>query len=192
MGPIGTPKVVQKGSILRLLASQKGAKGPLWRPKGAKTSHCEAPGRFKWCPKAHLDGVGVPRCPPKLHFYVTDAQNWPQGLHFEGFEPQFVYSIVFFEYACVMFLLLQFSFDFLYCDVVAAATQHKHQEQIQTPLAEANNSSKTNLTSRSQHHLQNQHHQQNQTQEASSALPGEPSRTSGTSRSQCYQQNQCH
>ena len=28
MGSIGTPKVVQKGSILRPLASQKGAKGP--------------------------------------------------------------------------------------------------------------------------------------------------------------------
>ena len=79
-------------------------------------------------------------------------------------------------------------FIFLHNDVVAAATQHKHQEQIQTPLAEANNSSKTNVTSRSQHHLQNQHHQQNQAQQASSALPGESSKTSITCRREHHQQ----
>ena len=112
MGPISTPKVVEKGSILRPLASQKGAKGPLWRPKGAQTSHCEFPGRLKWRPKAHLDGFWVPRCPKKVLFYDTDAQNWPQGFHFERFWPQFVYSKVFSECVCVMFLLSQFSFDF--------------------------------------------------------------------------------
>ena len=112
MGPLSTPKVGQKGSILRPLAPKKGAKEPLWRPKRTQRSHCEGPGRLKWCPKAHLDGFGVPRCPQKLHLYATDAQNWPQGLHFERFWPQFVYSKVFFECACVMFLLLQFSFDF--------------------------------------------------------------------------------
>ena len=91
MGPICTPKVVQKGPILRPLAPQKDPKEPLWRPKGAQGSHCEGLWRLKWCPKAHFDAFGVPRCPQKLHFYVTDAQNW-------------------------------FSFDFLYCDVVATAT----------------------------------------------------------------------
>ena len=132
---------------------------------------------------------GVPK---SFIFMLRMPKTGPKASILKGLGHNLCISMCFFEYACVMFLLLQFSFDFLYCDVVAAATQHKHQEQIQTPLAEANNSSKTNLTSRSQHHLQNQHHQQNQTQEASSALPGEPSRTSGTSRSQCYQQNQCH
>ena len=96
MRPTSTPKVVEKGSILRPLASQKGATEPLWRSKGSHRFHCEGPGRLKWCPKAHLDGFGVPRCPQKLHFYVTDAQNWPQGLHFEGFGLQFVYSNLFF------------------------------------------------------------------------------------------------
>ena len=112
MGPLSTPKVVQKGSILRPFASQKGATEPLGRPKGPQIFHCEGPGRLKWCPEAHLGGFGVLRCPPKLHLYVTDAQNWPQGFHFERFWPQFVYSKVFFECACVMFLLSQFSFDF--------------------------------------------------------------------------------
>ena len=45
MGPLSTLKVVQKGSILRPLASQKGAKEPLWRPKGSQRFHCEGPGR---------------------------------------------------------------------------------------------------------------------------------------------------
>ena len=112
MGPLSTPKINQKGSILRPLAPQKGAKEPLWHPKRAQRSHCEGPGRLKWCPKAHLDGFGVPRCPQKLHLYATDAQNWPQGFHFERFWPQFVYSKVFFECVCVMFLRSQFSFDF--------------------------------------------------------------------------------
>ena len=110
MGSIGTPKVDQKGTILRLLASQKGAKGPLGRSKGAKTSHCEGPGRLKWSPKAHFDVFWVPRCPKKLHIYHTNAPNWPQGFHFEGFGLDFAYSHVFFECVCVTCLLLQFSF----------------------------------------------------------------------------------
>ena len=47
MAPLSTPKVVQKGSILRPLAPQKGAKEPLWHPKRAQRSHCEGPGRLK-------------------------------------------------------------------------------------------------------------------------------------------------
>ncbi len=47
MGPLSTPKVDQKGSILRPLAPQKGAKEPLWHPKRAQRSHCEGPGRLK-------------------------------------------------------------------------------------------------------------------------------------------------
>ena len=110
MGPLSTPKVVQKGSILRPLAPQKGAKEPLWHPKRAQRSHCEGPGRLKWCPKAHLHGFGVPRCPQKLHLHASDAQNWPQGFLFEGFGPQFVYSNVFFE--CVNVFLCFYSFHF--------------------------------------------------------------------------------
>ena len=112
MGPISTPNVVQTGSILRPLASKKDPKEPLWRPKGAQRSHCEGFGRLKWCPKAHFDGFGVPRCPQKLNLYDTDAPNWPQGFHVEGFGPQFAYSNVFFVCVCVIYLLLQFSFDF--------------------------------------------------------------------------------
>ena len=155
MGPISTPKVVEKGSILKPLAPPKDPKEPLWQSKGARRSHSEGLGRLKWSPKAHFDGFWVPRCPKKLHFYYTDASNWPQGFNFEGFGLDFAYSIVFF------FGFYSFRF-FWYWDVIAAATQHKHQEQIQTPPAEANISSNTNVTSSSQHHLQNQHHQQKQ------------------------------
>ena len=76
MGPLSTPKVVQKGPILRSLASQKGAMEPLLAPPKTQRFHCEGPGRLKWCPEAHLGGFGVPRCPQKLHLYATDAQNW--------------------------------------------------------------------------------------------------------------------
>ena len=117
------------------------------------------------CPYCHHDLHQYFQSGPKgFHWEATVPQSNPKGFHSEAMGPL----------------------------RGTTATQHKHQEQIQTPQAEANNSSKTNVTSRSQHHLQNQHHQQNQTQQASSALPGEPSRTSGTSRSQCYQQDQCH
>ena len=95
MGPLSTSNVDQQGPILRPLASQKGAIEPLWRPKGPQRFHCEGHGRLNWCPKAHLDGFGVPRCSQKLLFYDTDAPNWPQGPHFEGFGPQFVYFNVF-------------------------------------------------------------------------------------------------
>ena len=73
MGPISTPKVVEKGTILRPFAPPIDPKEPLWRSKGAQRSHCEGLGRLKWSPKAHFDGFGVPRCPKKLHFYYTDA-----------------------------------------------------------------------------------------------------------------------
>ena len=108
MGPISTPKVVEKGSILRPLAPPKDPKEPLWRSKGTQRSHCEGLGRLKWSPKAHFDGFWVPRCPKKLNFYYTDAPNWPQGFNFEGFGLDFAYSRVFFECVCVIFLLLQF------------------------------------------------------------------------------------
>ena len=153
MGPIGTPKVVQKGSILRPLASQKGAKGPLWRPKGAKTSHCEGPGRLKWCPKAHLDGFGVPRCPQKLHFNATDAQNWPQGLHFEGFGPQFVYFNVFFGGVCVIFCF--YSYRLSFCPAMLSLQPPSTSiisKNWQKQASPAENPRRTSIKTRSQHH----------------------------------------
>ena len=98
--------------MLRPLASKKDPKEPLWRPKGAQRSHCEGFGRLKWCPKAHFDGFGVPRCPQKLNLYDTDAPNWPQGPHFEGFGPQFVDFNVFFDCVCVIFCIYSFRFSF--------------------------------------------------------------------------------
>ena len=97
---------------MRPLASKKDPKEPLWRPKGAQRSHCGGFGRLKWCPKAHFDGFGVPRCPQKLNLYDTDAPNWPQGPHFEGFGPQFADFNVFFDCVCVIFCIFSFRFSF--------------------------------------------------------------------------------
>ena len=84
MGPLSTPKVDQKGSILRPLASQKGAIEPLWRPKGPQRFHCEGPGRLKWCPKAHLDGFGVPRCPQSFIFMLRMPKTGPKASILKG------------------------------------------------------------------------------------------------------------
>ena len=87
------------------------------------------------CPYCHHDVHQYFQSGPKgFHWEATVPQSSPKGFHSEAMGPL----------------------------RGTTATQHKHQEQIQTPLAEANSSSNTNVTSSSQHHLQNQHHQQKQ------------------------------
>ena len=179
MGPISTPKVDQKGSILRPLASKKDPKEPLWHPKGAQRSHCEGFGRLKWCPKAHFDGFGVPRCPQKLHFYDTDAPNWPQGPHFEGFGPQFVYSNVWFwVFLCDFFS----AFTVFVWFFVLRCCRCSHPAQA--------SGANPDTTSRSQQQQQNKCYQQKPASSAEPASPAKPDTASIIGTTRRTQQNQ--
>ena len=194
MGPISTPKVVEKGTILRPFAPRIDPKEPLWRSKGAQRSHCEGLGRLKWSPKAHFDGFGVPRCPKKLHFYYTDAQNWPQGLHFEGFGLDFAYSHVFFECVCVTFLLFTVFVFFgtamlsLQPPSTGIRSKSRHHQQKPTTAAkqmlpaEASIICRTSITSKTRHSKHHRHYQ------ANPAKPASHADASITSRSQRHQQ----
>ena len=199
MGPISTPKVIEKGTILRPLAPPIDPKEPLWRSKGAQRSHCEGLGRLKWSPKAHFDGFGVPRCPKKLHFYYTDAQNWPQGLHFEGFGLDFAYSHVFFECVCVTFLLFTVFVFFgtamlsLQPPSTGIRSKSRHHQQKPTTAAkqmlpaEPASPAKTGTASiigTTRRIQQNQHHMQTQ------ASPAEANVTSRSHHNQHHHQDQ--
>ena len=77
------------------------------------------------------------------------------------------------------------------CDVVAAVTQHKHQEQIQTSLAEASIICRTSITSKTRHSKHHRHYQANPAKPAvpaESVSLAEARRNSITSRHQHHQQ----
>ena len=75
MGPICTPKVGQKGSMLRPLPPQNDPKEPHWRPKGPRRSHCDGLGRLKMVPKGAQAAASRDRLDSQYHRKKTQLSD---------------------------------------------------------------------------------------------------------------------
>ena len=123
---------------------------------------------------------GVPK---SFIFMLRMPKTGPKASILKGLGHNLCISICVFEYACVMFLLLQFSFDFLYCDAVAKPASSTEPSSPAKP----NTASIIGATRRTQ---QNQRYQQKPVLPAESVSPAKASRSSITSRRQPHQQKQ--